>query len=63
MTRPSLCQRKAHVPAWWRIIPKRTADDCYRRRFATRRDAEALMQGRRHRYKVVAFNRHGKLIP
>jgi hypothetical protein len=46
----------------WRIIPKTTAPDIYRRSFPTREQAEWVLSQmhRRMRYKVAGFDEHGK---
>lgn len=50
---------------WWRIVPKRSARDIYRRRFDSREQAEhtrALLR-RCHTHKVVGYNAAGKRLP
>lgn len=50
--------------AFWRVVPKRSAKDLYRRRFDTRDDADrmlAMLIYGRH-YKVAPFNQHGKMV-
>ena len=49
---------------YWQIRPRRGAADLYPRKYRTRDEAEymvALMK-RRVRYKVVGFNRYGKVV-
>jgi hypothetical protein len=53
-------------PAFWRIKPKRSAPDVYRRKYETHKAASdnlRLFDWRRRRaYKVVAYSAAGKVL-
>ena len=54
----------SELVAYWRIVPRRSAPDVYRRRHSTRDDAmETLTAIRKHNtYKIVAYNAAGKVV-